>query len=84
MIIEEILKFFALPCNLLIDALPTFSIEIPQGAFDTLMTVVKSASYVIPFQFLLPILAISFGLKTSQIVWAIIIRVKSFIPTMGA
>jgi len=66
-----------------LSVLPNMNFTIPQGVTDTICGVVQSACYFLPVTLLLPILLFSFGLSTFKVVWAIVLRVKSFIPTMG-
>lgn len=72
----------ALPV-LLLKALPNFSISFDDSVFDTLSNILQLVAYIIPVGGLLPILVISFALTAFKISWAITLRIKSFIPTMG-
>ena len=84
MITDSILNsFMALP-TLLLAALPEFSVSIPEGVLEWVYDIANAVAYLLPLPQLLPILVISLTLKGAQIVWAILLRVKSFIPTMGA
>lgn len=84
MITEEILNFLALIPNLLLDSLGNISISIPENVFEGLNTIFNCLGFVFPVKGLLVILSLSFLIKNFQIIWAIILRIKSFIPTMGA
>lgn len=68
----------------IIDKLPSIDFQIPDGVLDGLTYITNYISYFIPIKALMPILIIDVGLCVFQIVWAIILRIKSFIPTMGA
>lgn len=69
--------------NSLISLLPSIDGTIPSTFVNTLSNVIQSTSYFLPVGALLPIVVISGGLEMFNIVWKIILRVKSFIPTMG-
>lgn len=73
----------ALP-KALINSFPTFSFVIPDNIFDVLVSMFSSVGYFLPVNELLPILILSLALDVFRVVWAIIIRLKSFIPTMGS
>lgn len=60
-----------------------FNLELPSNFFNTLENLSSGVGYVIPVAKLLPIFVVTIALYSFRIVWAIIIRVKSFIPTMG-
>lgn len=83
MITETLIDLLLKPVLLLLDAMPVFSVSFPSVVFDPLVSIINTLGYVVPVKALLPILLISSLLKTAQILWAFIIRVKSFIPTMG-
>lgn len=68
----------------LISLLPVVDFTIPDGAFNTLVSAMRSLGYLLPVSALLPIIAIKISLKGVRIVMALIVRIKSFIPTMGA
>lgn len=82
MITDAILFFILSTPNNLLDLLPTFSVTIPEGVFDGLSKLFAFVGWF-PIAKILPILVCSIALSIGRIVWACIIRVKSFIPTMG-
>ena len=67
-----------------IDKLPGIDFSIPDNVLEGFSYVAQYVNYFIPVAELMPILAISVSLSVFHIVWAIILRIKSFIPTMGA
>jgi hypothetical protein len=74
-------------CGLIIKAinqLPDIDFTIPENVFDGLKYIFDGIAYFIPIKALLPILFIDISISVFQIVWALILRIKSFIPTMGA
>lgn len=84
MITEALINVFLFLPKLLLQALPDIDISIPKDVFDTLQNFLLNLEYIFPIVELLPILVISISLSLFKIAWALVIRVKSFIPTMGA
>lgn len=83
MITDTIINIFlALPRNLLA-LLPDINFELPEVAFQELFDIISSLTWALPVVALMPILVISFALQGFKIAWALLIRIKSFIPTMG-
>lgn len=60
-----------------------FSFELPSGIYTTLYNISKGVGYVLPLPFLISISVIKIGIHSFRLVWSIILRIKSFIPTMG-
>ena len=73
----------AIPMGL-ISLLPEVDFEIPQGALNWIYDIANAVGYLLPVKSLAGILIVAFSIKAFQIVWALLLRVKSFIPTMGA
>lgn len=84
MITEALINVFLFLPKLLLQALPDIDISIPEDVFDTLQNFLLNLEYIFPIVELLPILVISISLSLFKIAWALVIRIKSFIPTMGA
>lgn len=84
MITESILNILAFIPNLLLDNMNSISLSIPDNIFSGLDSIFNCLGFLFPISGLLVILGISFSIKSFQIIWAIILRIKSFIPTMGA
>lgn len=84
MITFTIFMMFVTALSPLLLTLPSFTIEIPSVVYGPLFDMVNMIGYIFPVKALLPILGISFSVKSAQIVWSLILRFKSFIPTMGA
>lgn len=83
MITDTIINIFlSLPRNLLA-LLPDVNFELPEVAFQELFDIISSLTWALPVVALMPILVISFMLQGFKIAWALLIRIKSFIPTMG-
>lgn len=84
MITDKIIDvLLALPL-LLIDSLPEVDFKIPDNVMNGVSVFLLNLGYFVPFKELMPILVISLSVKIFQIAWALVIRIKSFIPTMGA
>ena len=84
MITEGILNILAFLPNLLLDSMGGISISIPENIFDGLNSIFGCLVFVFPVSSLLVILSLSFLIKNFQIIWSLILRIKSFIPTMGS
>lgn len=67
-----------------LSALPEIKFEMPENIMDNLIGIFEIVCFLLPVKALLPILITSVTIDLAQIVIAIIIRIKSFIPTMGA
>lgn len=79
--ILDILFYFPL---LLAKALPDMNFSLPDNIFNGIDTFVTNVGYVVPITALMPIFMTSVAISTFQVGWALVIRIKSFIPTMGA
>lgn len=84
MITEFILNFIFLPVKGLLALLPDVSFSIPEGVVEGLSNIFSMLGFIFPIKGLLVILTISISIKVFQIIWALVIRIKSFIPTMGS
>lgn len=83
MITEGILNILAFLPNLLLDSLGSISLSIPSNIFDGLNSIFNCLGFIFPISGLLVILGVSFTIKNFQIIWSLILRIKSFIPSMG-
>lgn len=84
MIVELIFTPIFSMISSLLGSLPTVGGTIPTTFVDTFEGIVQSVGYFLPIQALLPILTITLSLEAFNLAWRIVLRVKSFIPTMGA
>lgn len=84
MIFDTLMNLILAPIDFLISLIPDINISIPSGVLGAVGDVFGSIGYITPWKTVITILSISFALVAIRITWAIIIRVKSFIPTMGA
>jgi len=84
MITDFILNIlFSIP-YFLVKTMPDINISIPDNVFNGIESFVCNVAYVFPIKVLLPIIFISTSFDVFRITWALIIRIKSFIPSMGA
>lgn len=83
MITQKVLDVFMFIPSLIIDLVPEFTTSIPENVFDGVNTVLYGIGYVLPMTALAPIFIISFAVDNFRVVIALIVRIKSFIPTMG-
>lgn len=84
MITEAILNCFMILPKLFIGLLPSLEFSLPNGVADVVSQLLYCIGYVVPVMALMPILQISFAVMGVKIIWALTIRTKSFIPTMGS
>jgi hypothetical protein len=83
MITEAIINVFLSIPRLLVSVLPTVDTQIPDGVFSGMTALLYGIAWALPLTALMPILIITFGLDIFRVIMAIIVRIKSFIPTMG-
>ena len=85
MILDAIIGFIMVLPKMLLNSISSFeNLVIPDGVFDWFYEVFDTLTYVFPVWAILPILISSLSIKGIQIGWALLLRIKSFIPTMGA
>ena len=84
MIIDAIIGFILALPNALINSLSSVgNIVIPTGAFDWWKNTIYMLTYVFPVYSILPIMFISMSIKGFQIAWALLNKLKGFIPTLS-
>ncbi len=84
MITEAIFNVLLAPLLLLVEAIPAIPFTIPSGAFNGMSSTFGALGYFLPMAALSPIIIAIFTFKIAKITMALIVRIKSFIPTMGA
>lgn len=83
MIIQALIDIFLNPLLFLIDSLPTLELDLSFD-IDSLLNVLSFANTIFPMSELMLLIILKFiTVPTFSIVWNLILRVKSFIPTMG-
>lgn len=70
-------------CFNLLDSLPTLSISIPFTVFDVFQDIFYCINFFLPMNTIILIFEIKLSLIGFRIVYSIILRIKSFIPTLG-
>ncbi len=86
MIVEAIFKFFVNGLLGLLALLPTADHDILtswNSVKETLLEILRGVTLLIPFDELTPIIYFQAGLWAFKLVYAAILRIKSFIPTIG-
>lgn len=84
MLIELILGAFIALANGIISLFPTINIDIPSNVLQAGTAIFKGVGYFIPIAGLVPILLINIAIDGFKLIMAIVVRIKSFIPTMGS
>ena len=84
MIFDIFIKLFTAPMKLFLQSIPTISVTIPEDVLTQILEYIKLACYFLPVKTIVAILTINLAIWTFKITMAIVVRVKSFIPTMGA
>lgn len=84
MITEFILKPFIFLGSLLINLLPDFSIDTSSDFLSGLNTLTANIGYILPINGLLNIFTVYLAYLSVRIGFAVVTRLKSFIPTMGS
>lgn len=82
MVVDAFLKLLWTPVMALIDLL-SFRVTIPSGVLAGLSTLLANVWWVFPVTSILPIFALKIGIRMAQFSFAVVVRAKSFIPTMG-
>lgn len=61
-----------------------FSFSFPDNIYYTLYNLSKGVAFVLPLKFLISISAVRIAIHSFRFIWSLVLRIKSFIPTMGA
>lgn len=83
MLIDIFLKLLTAPLISVFKLIDTFTFTIPVGVFNGLVTLAKDLGYLFPISAIVPIIGIKLGLRILSFSWSVILKIKSFIPTMG-
>lgn len=83
MIFDTIMEFIVSPVTWLINLFPAMDFSFSQTALADIMDLFRALGYVIPWAGLLPIFTSSFLLLGFRLTWSMVLRIKSFIPTLG-
>lgn len=63
--------------------LPDIEFALPDDVFNGILQFIQTVAYIMPVKGLLVWVTFTILLDNFRIIWAFILRVKSFIPTMG-
>jgi membrane-associated phospholipid phosphatase len=69
--------------NLVLDNVDTVELSIPSGVYSAMDSLFSALGYLFPIKQLLPILVVSGVFAMARLIVAVVVRIKSFIPTMG-
>lgn len=83
MITETLINLFLRLFQGLISVLPSLNFSIPSNICNTIADFFVGITYFFPIKQLLPILVFSLSITAFRILFTLILRIKSFIPTMG-
>lgn len=83
MIFDKIIEFLIAPVTWLIDLIPSMDFTFSANVLANIMDLFRALGYIVPWKGLLPILTSSMFILMFRLTWTIILRVKSFIPTLG-
>lgn len=88
MILESLCNVFFGILEMFLRLLPTLEFSVNLSSLEELLITFSNIfigiGYLLPVKALLPVITLSLLMDSSHIIWAIIIRIKSFIPTMGS
>lgn len=59
------------------------NIVVPDDAFDALKKILTNVGYILPVETFIYILSFKVAIFSFVVAWAMILRIKSFIPSMG-
>jgi hypothetical protein len=58
-------------------------IIIPPGGVEGIANIIQATAYLLPVDFVIVLLGISFALDFGLVVWRVALRAKSFVPFWG-
>lgn len=83
MIVEAIFRALLTVPEMILNAVPVLDFTIPDGVLSGLSSILGNIGFFLPIRQLMPILYISLSIDVARLGMAILMRIKSFIPTMG-
>lgn len=83
MITDTIIRALMYYPLMLINAIPALDVSMSNEYIDIFKSYMSYVAYFIPVAGLIPIILLNFAIANFRIIWALILRVKSLIPTMG-
>lgn len=83
MITDAILNVLLAIPLLLLNSLPSINIDLSNSPIDTIFSYFTMFNTIVPISDALIILSVFLVLYNFGFIWSLILRIKSFIPTMG-
>lgn len=83
MITDAILNVLLAIPLLLLNSLPSINIDLSNSPIDTIFSYFTMFNTIVPISDALIILSVFLVLYNFSFIWSLILRIKSFIPTMG-
>jgi hypothetical protein len=78
-LIERIFEF----AMTVLEMLPEVQTEIPENVFESLKGIINGIGFFLPLSSLTPIVYIIIGLTGFRIIWAIVLKIRLFVPRTG-
>lgn len=82
-ITDAILNVIFLPVLALLQLLPAMDISLDSSIYDGLSAITANVGYVLPMSALAVMWGIKIAIRSFGFIWTILLKIKSFIPTMG-
>lgn len=83
MITDAILNVLLAIPLLLLNSLPSINIDLSNSPIDTIFSYFTMFNTIVPVSDALIIISVFLVLYNFSFIWSLILRIKSFIPTMG-
>jgi hypothetical protein len=83
MLLEAIAKFFLGIFEAVLSLLPPVSVQLPTGSIGALGNIISGVAYFLPIGLIVTLIMISLSIDMIILIWRIILRIKSFVPTWG-
>lgn len=83
MITDAILNVLLAIPLLLLNSLPSINIDLSNSPIDTIFSYFTIFNTIVPVSDALIIISVFLVLYNFSFIWSLILRIKSFIPTMG-
>lgn len=84
MIFDKFFEWMFAPIDFIIVLIPGFDLSIPSGVLAAFGDLFGAIGYIVPWRGLIPIFSMSLLFLSVRFGWAVLLRIKSFIPTLGA
>jgi len=84
MVFDWLFNLLTAPLQLLLELLPPLSVELPPDIMVRCRDIFIIVGYFLPLKTITAILSIKLTMWLFKITMALIVRIKSFVPTMGS